>query len=186
MLHNLFFDTASLGLVPEAVIIPWLLTIIWGVYFLESFGPKLMSEVDVRGDPKTIITAQLGHQNLKHIAGNSAGAILLIHLYLKVTDDPWLGLAVMFFGSSGLFWLLGPKNHNHGRGLSYFLFAMNAWFLVYLHSKGYGLIFLASTVIIVKHVLPGSKGAWDGHLSGFLVGLGWNLYEFGHLQKWID
>jgi len=193
MLERIFFDIASFGVPSKIQIIPWVLAVIWGIFFLERLGLFYLKAIDVRGDPTTIITANLGHQSLAHITSNSIGAILLLWIYLSFTADPWPGLIIMFLGSSGLYWLVGPSSNNHGRGLSYALFALMGWWLVWASTADetsiiyWGMLAIAAWFTLGQ-CMPGEQTqgkAWDGHLSGLVFGLGYALYDFGYLAKWI-
>ncbi len=191
MLSDLFFSIGNLGLPAETQIIPWVLAVIWSVFALEQAGLVRMPRVDPRGDLTGILTANLGHESLAHIASNSMGVMFLLWWYMKHTPDPWVGLAVMYFGSTGLYWLLGASSNNNGRGMSYALYALNGWFLVWIFNKGQGSLIMmailaAAGLVIIKHSLPGDHGvAWSAHLSGLVVGVSWAFFSFGYADRWF-
>lgn len=194
--RDVFFDIGRFGIPSEVQIIPWVLAVIWGVFVLENLGMMRLPAIDPRGNILTIVTANLGHQGWKHIASNSIGVIFLLYLYMTKTPDPWLGLVVMFLGSTGLFWLFGPSDHNHGRGLSYALYALNGWILVWIYDsavkspdlKTWALLAIG-TIVVIRGSIPGdhNKGiAWSGHLSGLIAGLLWSTYYFGYLGEYVS
>lgn len=197
MLSALFFDIASLGLPAEIQIVPWALALIWAIYGLEVAGITQMPRIDVRGNPMTVVTSGLGHFHLLHIGSNSLGLVIMLSTYMIMVDDPWLGLVVMYLGPSSLIWLAWPKDHNIGRGLSDFLYAMNGWFVfcaLDLSRTAYysPIIFIVAMVFLaisIKGSLPGehNKGvAWDAHMAGLVVGLAWGAYYYGYLDVWIE
>ena len=170
----------------DAILWPLLLVfLLWVVYWVEikfrlnftSFGvyPR-----EIKGLFGVFATPFI-HSGIDHLYKNSIPLLVLIaSLFYFYKDIAWKSL---FFGwvSSGLLtWLIArPSYHIGASGMVYFL----ASFLFFkgVRSKNYRLIALSLIVVflygsLVWGTMPGEPGiSWEGHLSGFVVGL---LFSF--------
>lgn len=158
-----------------------MLLFIWLVYWVEVnygfyFNSYGIYPLNIEG-LKGIIFSPFIHGSLEHLFNNSVPLLLLsMALFYFYPDVSW---KVIIWGIllSGLFtWIIGrPSHHIGASGLIYVL----ASFLFFkgIFSKYYRLVALSLSVVFVYGSLiwglfPIKTGmSWEGHLSGFIVGL---------------
>jgi membrane associated rhomboid family serine protease len=166
----------------EILILPiGLVLILWFVFWLEikfgfNFNKSGIYPLKLKG-LKGIVLSPFIHSSLKHLFNNSVPLLLLnmalFYFYRK------LAFRVMILGIvlTGLItWLIGrPSYHIGASGLVYTL----ASFLFFkgIFSKYYRLVALSlGVVFIYGSMIWGlfpieQRISWEGHLSGFIVGL---------------
>lgn len=158
-----------------------LVLLIWIVYWFEikfnlnftSYGVYPLRLEGLKG----ILFSPFIHSGLKHLFNNSVPLLLLsmalFYFYRDVSKKVIL-YGILFTGV--LTWLIGRPSYHIGiSGLVYVL----ASFLFFkgLFTKYYRLVALSLSVVFVYGSLvwglfPGKTGmSWEGHLSGFIVGL---------------
>tara|TARA_R100000935_G_scaffold44696_2_gene67682 strand:+ start:115455 stop:116237 length:783 start_codon:yes stop_codon:yes gene_type:complete len=124
-----------------------------------------------------VIFAPFIHSSLKHLFNNSIPLVVLgTALFYFYRTIRWKVFFLGFVLTGLLTWLIGrPAFHIGGSGIVYLL----ASFLFFkgIFSKQYQLTALALVVVFVYgsllwYLFPiDPKISWEGHLSGFLVGL---------------
>ena len=155
--------------------------IAWVVFWIETrfklnfnYLGILPQKIDgLRG----ILFAPFIHSSLKHLVNNSIPLLVLgSALFYFYRNIRWKVLLIGFFLTGLLTWAIGrPAMHIGGSGIVYLL----ASFLFFkgVFSKQYQLIALALVVVflyggLLWYLFPiDPKISWEGHLSGFLVGL---------------
>jgi len=172
----------QLQLIKKALVLPAFFVLsIWGVYIIElqfgynfnKFGiyPRSISGL------KGIFFAPFIHSNIWHLFNNSVPLFVLLasinYFYKEVA------LKIIVFGGllTGLLtWFFARESYHIGAsGLVYLLFS----FVLFsgMIRKNYRLIALSLVVIflygsMIWYVFPiEDKISWEGHLSGFVVGL---------------
>lgn len=158
-----------------------LVLLIWIVYWIEikfnlnftNYGIYPLRFEGLQG----VLFSTFIHSNLKHLFHNSIPLLLLsmaLFYFYKDISKPVIIYGILATGI--LTWVIGrPSYHIGASGLVYVL----ASFLFFkgLFSKYYRLVALSLSVVFVYGSLvwglfPGKVGmSWEGHLSGFLVGL---------------
>lgn len=170
------------------------LFIIWFVYFIEikfgfnfnKFGvyPRTVSGL------KGVFLMHFLHSDTSHLFSNSVPLFVLstslFYFYRNVAFKVLLlgGILTGFFT-----WLIARDAFHIGAsGIVYLLFSFI--FFSGIFKKYYRLVSLSLVVIflygsMIWYVLPIKDGmSWEGHLSGFLVGLGFALlYKNKGIQK---
>lgn len=124
-----------------------------------------------------IIFGPFIHADLKHLFNNSVPLIALgTALFYFYRDIRWRVMIIGALVTGGLTWLIGrPAIHIGASGIVYML----ASFLFFkgIFSRHFQLIALSLVVVflygsLLWYVFPiDPKISWEGHLSGFLVGL---------------
>lgn len=166
----------------NVILIPFVFVlIIWFVYWLEikynwNFNKYGIYPREFDG-LKGVLFSPFIHSNTSHLFNNSVPlAVLLISLFFFYRK---LALKVLFFGgllSGVLTWIIARDAYHIGAsGIVYLLFS----FLLFsgIIRKQYRLIALSMMIIflygsMIWYILPVKEGmSWEGHLSGFLVGL---------------
>lgn len=155
--------------------------IIWFVYWFEiQFGfnfnkygvfPRTLK--GLRG----VFFTHFIHGNAKHLFNNSIPLLVLLSSVLYFYRE--VALKVLIYGAiltGFLTWLIARESYHIGAsGIVYLLFSFI--FFSGILKKHYRLIALSLIVIflygsMIWYVLPIEEGmSWEGHLSGFLVGL---------------
>lgn len=157
------------------------LLLIWLVYFIEitfgfnfnKFGIYPKSFLGLRG----IVFSPIIHSDAKHLFNNSIPLMVMLgclyYFYQKIADK------ILFFGGllTGLItWFIGrPSFHIGASGIIYLL--VSFIFFSGVFRKYYRLIALSLVVVflygsMVWYIFPTEERiSWEGHLSGFLVGL---------------
>ena len=178
---------------------PWTLAVplyfvlsLWVVYWFEvrndynfnSFGILPRSIVGLRG----IVFSPFIHGDIKHLYHNSAPLFVLLFSLLYF----YRGIAwkVFIYGTicTGLLtWLFARKSYHIGAsGVIYLLFSFI--FFSGIIRKHYRLIAMSLVVIflyggMIWFIIPTEdRISWEGHLSGFLIGL---LFAFLYRKKGI-
>lgn len=159
-----------------------LVLLIWIVYWIEikyslNFNQYGIYPQKIEG-LKGILFSTFIHSGLKHLFNNSVPLLLLsmaLFYFYRSISKPVILWGILITGL--LTWLIGrPSYHIGASGLVYVL----ASFLFFkgIFSKYYRLVALSLSVVFVYGSLvwglfPGKTGmSWEGHLSGFIVGLG--------------
>lgn len=159
-----------------------LVLLIWFVYWVEVKYSFNFTEYGIYPQKieglKGILFSTFIHSSLKHLFNNSVPLLLLsmalFYFYRNISKSVILW-GILITGL--LTWLIGrPSYHIGASGLVYVL----ASFLFFkgIFSKYYRLVALSLSVVFVYGSLvwglfPGKVGmSWEGHLSGFIVGLG--------------
>ena len=176
MENQLFKYNKRVHLVPLIAIVS-----IWLVYIFEiKFGynfnkygvyPQKLSGL------KGIIFSPFLHSNTKHLINNSVPlAVMLSSLYFFYQQ---IANKVLFWGvilSGFLTWVIGrPSYHIGASGVVYFL--VSFIFFSGIFRKYYRLVAVSLVVVflygsMVWYIFPVEEQiSWEGHLSGFLVGL---------------
>jgi len=159
-----------------------LVLLIWLIYWAEiKYGFNLniygIYPQKIEG-LKGILFSTFIHSSLRHLFNNSIPLLLLsmaLFYFYRNISKPVIIWGILITGI--LTWLIGrPSYHIGASGLVYVL----ASFLFFkgIFSKYYRLVALSLSVVFVYGSLvwglfPGKVGmSWEGHLSGFIVGLG--------------
>jgi len=173
--HQLSFKTSML-VIPTIFVV-----VIWAVYWFEiqfgfnfnKYGVFPRTVKGIRG----IFLTHFIHGDTKHLFNNSIPLFVLMtgvfYFYREIASK------VFFFGAffTGFFtWIIARESYHIGAsGIIYLLFS----FILFsgIIRKQYRLMAFSFSVIflygsMIWYVLPIEKGmSWEGHLSGFLVGL---------------
>jgi membrane associated rhomboid family serine protease len=154
---------------------------IWIVFWVEvtfdvnlnKFGVRPRDIVGLRG----IVLSPFIHGSIEHLYNNTIplATLTAAMFYFYKTD----AIKVLLFGVlfSGLFtWLIGrPSYHIGASGLIYVL--VSFIFFKGIIAKHYRLIALSLAMVflygsMIWYIFPIKEGiSWEGHLSGFMVGL---------------
>lgn len=159
--------------------------IMWMVFWIESrfhlnfnyLGINPKSWIGLRG----IVFGPFIHSNLQHIFNNSIPLfVLTASLFYFYRNIRWRVLILGALITGILTWVMGrPANHIGASGVVYMLAAF--LFFKGIFSKQYQLTALSFMVVflygsLVWYLFPiDPKISWEGHLSGFLVGIGFAL-----------
>ncbi|MCF6180786.1 rhomboid family intramembrane serine protease [Lutibacter sp.] len=162
--------------VPISVIV-----IIWAVYFIEinygfnfnKYGIYPRTFKGLRG----IIFSPFIHGSVSHIFNNSIPlAVMLGSLYFFYKKIATKVLLIGIFLTGFLTWIFArPAYHIGASGVVYFL--VSFIFFSGIFRKHYRLIALSLVVVflygsLIWYVFPVEEAiSWEGHLSGFLMGL---------------
>lgn len=158
-----------------------LVLIIWIIYWIEikfslNFNNYGIYPLRIDG-LKGILFSPFIHSGIKHLFNNSVPLLLLsMSLFYFYRDVSKRVILYGIFITGLLTWIIGrPSYHIGASGLVYVL----ASFLFFkgIFSRYYRLVALSLSVVFVYGSLvwglfPGKTGmSWEGHLSGFIVGL---------------
>jgi len=159
----------------------FLLAAIWGVYIIElafdfNFNKWGIYPKSIRG-LRGVLFAPFIHGDTNHILNNSVPlAVLSACLMFFYKEVAW---KVLLYGTllSGLMtWSIARENYHIGAsGVVYLLFSFI--FFSGVIRKNYRLVAISLGVVflygsMIWYVFPVKKGiSWEGHLSGFVVGL---------------
>lgn len=164
--------------------------LIWLVFWVEIrfgfdfnyLGIRPRNLVGLRG----IILSPFIHADIKHLFNNSIPLLILsMALFYFYRDISWKVLIYGLLLTGLLTWIIGrPANHIGASGVIYLL----ASFLIFkgIFSRFYRLIALSFIVVfsyggMMWFVMPVDPSiSWEGHLSGFLVGL---VFAFTYKHK---
>ncbi len=160
--------------------------IIWFVYWIEiKFGFNFnrlgiypRSFKGIRG----VFLSHFIHSDTKHLFNNSVPlAVLLMSLFYFYRT---VSIKVLLYGSllTGLStWCIGREAYHFGAsGIVYLLFSFI--FFSGIFKKHYRLVAMSLIVIflygsMIWYLFPIEKGiSWEGHLSGFIIGLYFAYY----------
>ncbi len=166
----------------QVVIVPLLfLILMWGGYLLQikfdwnltTFGILPRTLTGLRG----IIFSPFLHGGFKHLFNNSIPiAVLTASLFYFYRE---VAYKVLFWGAlfTGILtWLIGRESYHIGAsGVIYMLFSFIFFSGIIrkyyrLTALSFGVIFLYGSMIWYLFPIE-DKISWEGHLSGFLVGL---------------
>jgi membrane associated rhomboid family serine protease len=166
----------------EVFTIPFLLVIlIWFVYWIEikfgfnfnKFGVYPRSISGLKG----VFLTHFIHSDTKHLFNNSVPLFVLTSSLLYFYRD--VAFKLLLFGTllSGLgTWIVGRESYHIGAsGVVYLLFSFV--FFSGVFKSHYRLVALSLITIflygsMIWFIFPIKEGmSWEGHLSGFLVGL---------------
>ncbi len=167
---------------PEVVLVPTgLVFVLWVIFWLEiRFGFNLnflgIYPLQLKGIPG-IFTSPFIHSSIAHLYSNTLPIFILsAALFYFYKPIAW---NILFYGilvTGILTWLIGrPAYHIGASGLIYVLFSFI--FFKGIVTKHFRLIALSLVVVfiygsLIWNVLPlKEETSWEGHLSGFLVGL---------------
>ncbi len=177
----------------DVVFIPLLfIFIIWFVYWVEirfelnftkaGIFPRSLSGL------KGVFLSPFIHSNTNHLFNNSVPLFVLLAFLIYFYRSVYL--KVLLFGgvlSGFLTWIIAREAYHIGAsGIVYLLFSFV--FFSGIIKKQFQLVAVSLIVIflygsMVWYVFPIKEGiSWEGHLSGFLVGL---LFAFVFKQKGI-
>ena len=174
----------SLQFTPGVVLYPLLVVfIMWLVFWAEirflwdfnNFGIYPQRLEGLRG----ILFGPFIHSNMEHLFNNSIPFLVLsTSLFYFYSNYKWRVLILGTLLTGILTWIIGrPANHIGASGVIYMLTAF--LFFKGILSKQYQLTALAFVVVflygsLIWYAFPGMdpKISWEGHLSGFLVGIG--------------
>ena len=154
---------------------------IWIVFWVEirfginfnDFGINPRKLIGLRG----IILSPFIHGSVEHLYNNTIPlATLVAAMFYFYNKDALKVLLVGLVFSGFLTWLIGrPSYHIGASGLIYVL--VSFIFFKGIFAKHYRLIALSLTMVflygsMIWYIFPIKEGiSWEGHLSGFLVGL---------------
>jgi len=155
--------------------------IIWFIYFIEicfnyNFNKYGVLPRDIKG-LRGVLFSPFVHTDTNHLFNNSIPLFVLLsslfYFYKKVA------FKVLIYGAfllGFLLWLIGRDSFHIGAsGIVYLLFSF--LFFSGIFKNHYRLIALSLIVIflygsMIWYILPIKEGmSWEGHLSGFSVGL---------------
>ncbi|NVJ89197.1 MAG: rhomboid family intramembrane serine protease [Flavobacteriaceae bacterium] len=178
---------------PNVFLIPTILVmLIWFVYWIEikfglnfnKFGVYPRNLIGFRG----VFLTHFIHSNVNHLFNNSIPLFVLISSLLYFYKD--VAFKTLLLGSffTGLLtWLIARDSYHIGAsGVVYMLFSFI--FFSGIIKRHYRLVALSLIVIflyggMIWYILPIKKGmSWEGHLSGFLIGL---IFAFLYRRKGI-
>ncbi|MGY0407567.1 MAG: rhomboid family intramembrane serine protease [Polaribacter sp.] len=169
-----------------------LVSSIWFVYWFEiqfgfnfnKYGVLPRDLVGLRG----VFLMHFIHSNAQHLFNNSIPLFVLASTLCYFYKE--VAYKVLFYGGflTGLStWVIARESYHIGAsGIVYLLFSFI--FFSGIIKKHYRLIAISLIVIflygsMIWYVLPVKKGmSWEGHLSGFLIGL---LFSFLFKNKGI-
>jgi membrane associated rhomboid family serine protease len=154
---------------------------IWVIYWVEitfgfnfnKFGVFPRSLIGFRG----VFLTHFIHSNTSHLFNNSIPLFVLLSCLFYFYKE--VSFKVLLFGGffTGLLtWIMARESYHIGAsGIVYLLFSFI--FFSGVIKKHYRLVALSLVVIflyggMIWYVLPIKEGmSWEGHLSGFLIGL---------------
>ena len=176
-------------------LIPLLLLLsIWTVYIIElkfgfNFNKYGIYPQSLKG-LKGILFSPFIHGDTNHLANNSVPLVVLsacLLFFYKEVAWKVLGIGTLFTGL--MTWTIARENYHIGAsGVIYLLFSFI--FFSGLIRKNYRLVAISLGVVflygsMIWYVFPVKDGiSWEGHLSGFVVGLIFAImYRKTGLQK---
>lgn len=173
--HNFTFSTSTLAIPLYFVLSLWI--VYWfevkNGYNFNTFGiyPRTL------GGLKGILFSPFIHGDIKHLYHNSIPLFVLFFCLLYFYKR--IAFKVFFYGVllTGAFtWIIArPSFHIGASGIIYLLFSFI--FFSGIIRKNFRLVAVSLMIIflygsMVWYLLPVEEGiSWEGHLSGFLVGL---------------
>jgi len=174
--QNQLKKSKSIILIPIAYVIA-----IWVIYWVEisfnfnfnKYGVFPRTLLGFRG----VFLTHFIHSNTSHLFNNSIPLfVLLSSLFYFYKDVAYKVLLVGGFFAGFFTWCIARESYHIGAsGIVYLLFSFV--FFSGIIKKHYRLVALSFIIIflygsMIWYVLPIKEGvSWEGHLSGFLVGL---------------
>ncbi len=168
------------------------IVLIWMLYFIEikfgyNFNKYGVFPRDFKGFRGVFLTHFI-HSNTKHLFNNSIPLfVLLLSVFMFYKE---VALKVLVYGgilTGFLTWVIARESYHIGAsGVVYLLFSFV--FFSGILKKHFRLVAVSLVVIflygsMIWYVLPIKDGmSWEGHLSGFVVGL---LFAFLYINKGI-
>ena len=179
-------DTKKLFFTADTIIFPMVMVLLmWIVFWAEirfnlDFTYLGINPRKVSGLPG-IILGPFIHGDLKHLFNNSVPLLVLsVSLFYFYKNLRWKVLIYGLLLSGVITWLIGrPAVHIGASGVVYMLAAF--LFFKGIFSKQYQLTALSLIVVflyggLLWYLFPiDPKISWEGHLSGFAVGLGFAI-----------
>lgn len=175
----------NLFLIPSLIVF-----VIWLVYWIEiqfglnfnKFGVFPRNFTGFRG----VLFSHFIHSDTKHLFNNSVPLfVLILSLFSFYKELAWKVLLLGSFLTGLITWSIGRESYHIGAsGIVYLLFSFV--FFSGIIRKHFRLVALSLIIIflygsMVWYIFPIKKGmSWEGHLSGFLVGL---LFAFLYKNK---
>ena len=176
---------------PNVISIPvGMIAIIWLIYFIEinfglnfnKFGIYPKSVLGLRG----VLFSPFIHGDSSHLVNNSVPLMVMLgclyYFYQKIANKVLIIGALL---TGVLTWVLGrPSYHIGASGVIYML--VSFIFFSGIFRKYYRLIALSLSVVflyggMIWYIFPMKERiSWEGHLSGFLVGL---IFAFVYRNK---
>lgn len=169
--------------ITEGVLIPPLFAVlsIWLIYWIEVRFGLNFNDLGVNprtfGGLKGVLFSPFVHSSIEHLYNNTIPlAVLTLFLFLFYRKVAFKILLIGVLGSGFLTWCIGrPSFHIGASGLIYVL----ASFIFFkgIFTKHYRLVALSLIVVFIYgsmiwYIFPVKDGiSWEGHLSGFIVGL---------------
>jgi membrane associated rhomboid family serine protease len=168
------------------------IVLIWMLYFIEikfgyNFNKYGVFPRDFKGFRGVFLTHFI-HSNTKHLFNNSIPLFLLLLSVFMFYKE--VALKVLVYGgilTGFLTWVIARESYHIGAsGVVYLLFSFV--FFSGILKKHFRLVAVSLVVIflygsMIWYVLPIKDGmSWEGHLSGFVVGL---LFAFLYINKGI-
>jgi membrane associated rhomboid family serine protease len=184
--HNLKFHKNVLWIPVISILAIWL--IYWiEIKFGYNFNKYGLYPRDIKG-LRGIIFSPFIHSDTSHLFNNSVPLFVLMASLFYFYKD--VAYKVLFYGiviSGFLGWIIGRESYHIGAsGVIYLLFSFV--FFSGVFKKHYRLTAMSLVVIflygsMIWLILPTEdRISWEGHLSGFLVGL---FYAFFYRNKGI-
>lgn len=175
-------DENQLKISRSILIVPFVYVFtIWLIYWIEIQFSLNFNKLGIY--PRTldgfkgIFFTHFIHSNTGHLFNNSIPLfVLLCSLFYFYKDVAYRVLLIGGFFAGFLTWIIARESHHIGAsGIVYLLFSFV--FFSGIIKKHYRLVALSLIIIflygsMIWYVLPIKEGmSWEGHLSGFLVGL---------------
>ena len=186
-------ESDSLKYNPSVFVIPALLVVgLWMIYWFEikfdfnfnKYGVYPRSFKGLRG----VFLSPFIHSNTNHLFSNSIPLFVLLSSLFYFYRE--VALKILIFGtilSGFLTWAIARESYHIGAsGVVYLLFSFV--FFSGIIKKHYRLVALSLIIIflygsMIWYVLPIKEGiSWEGHLSGFLIGL---IFAFWYRKRGI-
>lgn len=159
----------------------WVVLVIWLVFYIEvtlniSFNRYGIYPHTVKG-LRGVLFSPFIHSGLSHLWSNTIPLFVLTSLLCYFYSSiKWMVIIIGFLATGLLTWLLAHNSYHIGAsGFIYMLASFlifKGWF-----TRNFRLMALSFVVTmfygsLIWYVLPIKQGmSWEGHLSGFLVGL---------------
>ena len=155
--------------------------VLWGIYWIEIYFGFNFNKYGIYprtfGGFKGVFLTHFIHSNVGHLFNNSIPLfVLLTSLFYFYRELAYKVLFIGGFITGFITWIIARDSYHIGAsGIVYLLFSFV--FFSGLIRKHYRLVAQSLIVIflyggMVWYVLPIKEGmSWEGHLSGFIVGL---------------
>ncbi len=167
----------------KSSIIPasWFVLAIWIVFYVEvtfgiSFNRYGIYPQTLQG-LRGVLFSPLIHSGLGHLWSNTVPLFVLTSLLCYFYSSiKWRVIILGYLGSGILTWLIARDNYHIGAsGFIYMLASFlifKGWFTRHFRLMALSFVVTMFYGSLIWYVLPIKQGmSWEGHLSGFLVGL---------------